>query len=400
MADVERAAARAFAPVHHYPLPRIAAEVEWLCMADDDPWRQVTVAEARRAIGAHLLPAGGTITYEPGGQIELSSAPFLHPADLGAALRRDTDEVVARCTRAGLRLVAIGLDPVRPPTRSLVAPRYDAMEQAFDRRGPEGRSMMCATASLQVNVDFGPDPVRSWRTANRWAPVLAAMFANAPISGGVPSGLPDLRQRIWGAIDPTRTRPVLGDGSEGWAEYVIDAEALAIDASAPGTTFGAWMADGVAGRHPTIDELSEHITTLFPPVRPRGWLEFRMVDAVGIEARQVAVATMWALVTHPEANQVAETLPEWEPDWQVDPPRIEQDAVRAAALTLLEMTKEMLVAEGGATSRSGEEPDAPLRNVAWWQSEMTGRGQVPADLTRSQFDPKRPDLGLVSEGTS
>ena len=141
------------------PPGRVGVELEWLVCDGRDPalpvdQRRVAAALARLdEPGA--LPGRGRLTTEPGGQVELSSAPASGLGGCVAAARSDLTAVRQAIAPAGLSLAGHGLDPLRPPRRVLDLPRYAAMEAFFDRTGPWGRVMMCSTASVQVCVDAG-----------------------------------------------------------------------------------------------------------------------------------------------------------------------------------------------------------------------------------------------------
>ena len=109
------------------------------------------------------LPSGASLTVEPGGQLELSSAPAATLGELVEVTGRDLAALRDAAAAAGLELCGYGLDPLRPPRRLLDLPRYAAMEEFFDREGPWGRQMMCGTASVQVCVDAGDDSARPVR---------------------------------------------------------------------------------------------------------------------------------------------------------------------------------------------------------------------------------------------
>lgn len=291
---------------------QVGLELEWLMYDESDRNRPVPVSEVKAIAERVQLSAGGVISYEPGGQLELSTLPATGPQaalDLAAA---DELELRKAFAKHGLVMIESGLDTLRPPVRSLDLPRYRAMEEAFDRRGSAGRVMMNSTASLQINVDFGPDPQASWTAANAVAPVLAAMFANSAVPEN--PGQPEIvggRQKIWSEIDPTRTEPVQIDGLNGpeaWALYALNANVLLMrgeSLTAPpivpfDCTLQHWIERGHDGRYPTFDDVVYHFTTLFPPVRPRKWLEFRMIDAVPEPRRTQAVMLAWEIVEHPE----------------------------------------------------------------------------------------------------
>ncbi len=149
---------------------------------------------------------------EPGGQLELSSAPAATLGELVEVTGRDLAALRDAAAAVGLELCGYGLDPLRPPRRVLDLPRYAAMEKFFDRDGPWGRQMMCGTASVQVCVDAGDDGAgesgyRSrWRLLHAIGPVLVAAFANSPLRDGRPTGWRSARQQVWANMDPGRTR--------------------------------------------------------------------------------------------------------------------------------------------------------------------------------------------------
>ena len=159
-----------------------------------------------------VLPRGGMITTEPGGQLELSSAPATSLAGCVTRPARDLAALRDAVRAAGLKLSGDGIDPIRPPRRVLDLPRYAAMEEFFDRRGPWGRVMMCNTASVQVCLDAGDENgsaagYRSrWRLLHAIGPVLVAAFANSPLRRGRASGWRSTRQAVWSRLDPGRTR--------------------------------------------------------------------------------------------------------------------------------------------------------------------------------------------------
>lgn len=309
------------------PPGALGIEVERTIHDRADPALPVPVAAVRDAVAPsdRPLPGGGRITFEPGGQLEVSSAcaPDL-PALIGST-RRDLAAADARLAAAGLRAGGLALDPHRPPVRTLYLPRYAAMQHHFDQSGQAGRTMMCSTASLQVSLDAGFDPAERWRQLHALAPVLVAMFANSPFRAGRPTGWQCERQAIWLATDPTRTAaPEAGsdDPRVDWARYALDALVLCIPpaADAPGTndagppaeswqaprglTMRAWLR-GDGPRRPTRQDLDYHLTTLFPPVRPRGFLELRVIDAQAGGGWEVPAAVVPALVEDPRAADLA-----------------------------------------------------------------------------------------------
>ncbi|NJC73811.1 ergothioneine biosynthesis glutamate--cysteine ligase EgtA [Planosporangium thailandense] len=282
------------------PPALVGVELEWTVHDRHAPGAPLDPALLRRALGPHApptlapdgphqpLPGGGLVTLEPGGQVEISSAPAAALTALRHAVDGDRDRLARLLAAVDLHLGDSGIDPHRRPCRLIDTPRYAAMQRAFDAHGPHGHTMMCSTAGLQICVDAG----EPHRIADRWAaihalgPVLLATFATARRHAGRDSGWASARMAAWLGMDHRRTGPVgtAGDPGLAWARYALTAPLLCVrrpggcwDAP-PGVTFADWIA-GALTPPPTTDDLAYHLSTLFPPVRPRGYLELRFLDA-------------------------------------------------------------------------------------------------------------------------
>ena len=298
------------------PPRKIGVELEWTVHHRDDPSRPLEAATLVAALGRHTpatlqpdsshvpLPHGGVLTVEPGGQVEISTPPSDSPATLFSAVAADTAYLQALLASAGLVLGDEACDPHRSARRILHTPRYAAMERAYDRRGRHGRIMMGGTASAQVCLDAGtPERFATrWRAVHAVGPALLAAFANSPRHAGRRLGWASGRMRAWFGIDPSLTRPPppSDDPAAHWARQAINSRLLCIrhpfgDWDAPaGVTFGDWI-DGALPSRPTYDDLDYHLSTLFPLVRPRGYLEVRYLDAQPGDDWLVPVALLTAL---------------------------------------------------------------------------------------------------------
>ncbi|MGF7234781.1 MAG: ergothioneine biosynthesis glutamate--cysteine ligase EgtA [Frankia sp.] len=332
------------------PIGQVGIETEWLVIDPRHPDLRVPPDRTRSALGlvpppgsgptgVPVLPAGNRVTFEPGGQLELSGPP-LPLADALRATAEDLADVRARLAGHGLLLAGLGADPLREPRRLLTEGRYAAMETYFaSGRFPAGALMMCSTAALQVNLDAGPVAgwARRWWLAHALGPVLVAMFAASPVLAGRRTGAASMRQAVWAAIDPSRTAPVPSASAgptevpaEQWARYLANARLMLIrepGGSGPdagsgsrwdetrhravldGSTFADWVAGrgeaAADGRRPTMDDLAYHATTVFPVVRPRGWLELRYLDAQPPWSWPLAVIVATALLDDPIAAERA-----------------------------------------------------------------------------------------------
>lgn len=319
--DAARAAAAGLGfdrpPTVASPGRQVGIELEWLAVHADDPSAPASLDAITAAASRTPLPAGSRLTFEPGGQVELSSPPLplLHACD---ATARDAAALGVALADAGIALVALGLEPGPRRERAVLTPRYDAMEAYFDSCGSAGRTMMRSTAALQVNLDLGAgDEVEArWRSAHAVGPVLAAAFANSPIGPDGPTGYRSTRLAVWDDVDPCRTGVVNGHATcrESWAEYAMDARVMLVRTSPDEyvpvldpITFRDWVEHGHALGWPTIDDLEYHLTTLFPPIRPRGWLELRMLDSVPEPWWRVAAAVSAALIQDRDVSTLLES---------------------------------------------------------------------------------------------
>jgi glutamate--cysteine ligase len=235
------------------------------------------------------------------------------------ALRSDTQVVRAELRTTGLGLAPVGTDLCRPARRVSPGPRYVAMEQHFTAVGclPAGAAMMSSTASLQVNLEAGPASGWADRVALAHAlgPVLVAVSACSPMLAGQETGWRSSRQRVWGEVDQSRCGPLLGRDPPAteWAEYALAAPVMLVRDPTGGitpvhgrTSFAEWITrGGPGGRRPTSADLDYHLTTLFPPVRLRGFLEIRYLDAAPEPWWPALAAVTATLLDVPAAAEAA-----------------------------------------------------------------------------------------------
>jgi glutamate--cysteine ligase len=269
------------------------------------------------------MPCGSAVTVEPGGQVELSTVPEPDVTTAVAALDADRRALAAAFAAERLGLVAIGADPARPVERLSPNGRYAGMEEHFRATGSAdaGRAMMCSTAAIQLNVNSGPAEDWSTRVSrmHRLGPVLVAISACSPWLAGRSSGWRSMRQQMWGEIDQARCGPLL-DGAHPereWASYALMAPVMLVRDRVSGEVravtervpFAAWVGDhAVFGRPATIDDLDYHLSTLFPPVRPRGFLEVRCLDAVPQRWWPGLIGIAATLLDDPIAAETAEEI--------------------------------------------------------------------------------------------
>ncbi|WP_330250343.1 ergothioneine biosynthesis glutamate--cysteine ligase EgtA [Nocardia sp. NBC_00565] len=310
------------------PRPQLAALVAAL-----GPYAPRSIAPDSPALS---LPGGSRVTLEPGGQIELSSAPFAAAAQLCEGLQSDARMLRDLLESRSIRTISAAADADRRPKRVLRLPRYRAMEQSFSGIGPFGKLMMCNTAATQVSVDAGADRAEvtaRWTALYTIGPALLAAFACSPELHGAPAGTwVSQRMRTWLRLDHARTRPAVEswpDPLRGYARWALDVPLLCVRhpngvaaegdghgwSAPPEATFADWLSgalDDEIGRRPDVGDLDYHLTTLFPPVRASGHLEVRYLDAQPDDDWTVPIHVFDALLSAPaviaEATAIAAPL--------------------------------------------------------------------------------------------
>lgn len=370
---------------------RIGVEVEWLTR---DGAGAPPSGDALAELDRSPLPSGGRVTEEPGGQVELSTRTCAGLADAVLSTASDLAELRRRSASAGIILLGEGTDPLHLPPRRTDQPRYRAMESYLDRYGPNGRRMMRATASLQVTVESGAAD----QVAQRWAllhavgPALLAAFANSPFVDGQDTGWVSARQGIWWSLDPARTWPVplwqsVDDPTEAYVRYALNAPVMIVPSRSEGRswtvkesfTFTEWITsfDELGLRPPTSADLDYHLTTLFPPVRPRGAVEVRYLDAQRGDGWLIPLAVLYALVEDAGATDQALKVSEATAGRWLDAARygLADGNLAAAASALFEVATESLVRSTA--------PSWVAERVACFADVYTLRGRCPADDLRA-----------------
>jgi glutamate--cysteine ligase len=270
-------------------------------------WREITTAKGTPSF---QLAVGGTLTFEPGGQLEYGSPPCHSPSALLALLRSVVLPLRAAAASEGIELLAAGLDPCNSADAApllLRTPRYSRMAAYLAGIGPAGARMMRQTAAFQVSVDLDDEPALRWRVLNAAAAYAVAIFANSPVYEGRPTGCRSARAEVWRTLDPARTGlPWDGRDPIGrYCDFALHAPAILLpELDGEYRPFGEWL------RHarPTLEEWREHLSTLFPEVRPRGHLELRSCDAVSPQWYAAPVALAVGITYDPWALRAAADL--------------------------------------------------------------------------------------------
>jgi glutamate--cysteine ligase len=236
------------------------------------------------------------VSFEPGGQLEISSRAYRSGSALASMLRETVQRVRNTLAPSGIRLDTIGIDPfhdARSIPQQLPVPRYRAMTDYFERIGPYGIRMMRQTAAIQVSVDRGSHPAARWRLLNDLAPYLIAIFANSPRYQDRETGHQSYRAHCWRMLDASRTGVFADDADPAgaYARFALSAgDMLRTD------EHGAWRAHGLWPMDAESEVAWEnHLTTLFPEIRPRGHFEVRSCDAIAPEWYVVPIVLICGL---------------------------------------------------------------------------------------------------------
>ena len=263
-----------------------------------------------------LRKGDACVTLEPGGQIELSTAPHRHLRGIQEELDAHMDELESLPQAAEVAWVGIGLSPFTPPEDVVLMPkaRYRIMDRYLPERSPHARWMMRSSASIQVTVDYSSeaDAARKFLVALSLSPIVNALFANSPLRAGRLSGDVAHRGRIWKGMDPDRSGYLkdvadFDDFSfERWTDYLLDVPMMFyarrdLFREAHGRTFRDYMEKGLEGRYPTMEEWETHQTTVFPEVRLKHFIEIRGADCVP-RPLAMAVPALWKGLLYDEQS--------------------------------------------------------------------------------------------------
>ena len=253
------------------------------------------------------LEDGAHISFEPGGQIEISTAPQPTASEVIDSTQNLVTVIRDEMTKAGIELLARGVDPyndIKDVPLQLNRDRYTAMTRYFDSIGPSGIGMMRQTAALQMNFEHGEDPKSRWRLLNSLAPIIVALFANSRRYAGKPTGWASYRAQLWRTLDPSRTGIIYDEGAhiERYLAFALDAIAMrSVGGDAPYRAFREWLHEPVTER----EDWLFHLSTLFPEVRPKEFFELRSADTIEPDALAAPVLFVTSLVYDEESAHSA-----------------------------------------------------------------------------------------------
>lgn len=329
-------------------------------------------------IGLRNLGAVGGISLEPGGQFELSGAPHetIHAA--AAELQAHLDDCHAVGGELGIHFLGLGVTPLWSVAEIPAMPksRYGIMTPYMGKVGTLGTSMMYRSATVQANLDFSDeaDMVRKLRASLALQPVVTALFANSPFVDGKPSGFLSFRSHIWLNTDAARTGMLPfafedGMGFERYADHALDVPMYFVIrnkqyVNVAGESFRAFLEGRLPqlpGEKPTIKDWEDHLSTLFPEVRLKQFLEMRGAD-MGDAAHVLALPALWTGLLYDEValDGALELIKGWTtPDMQALREAVPREALsaRIAGRSVGEIAADVV-----ALARSGLSRRARLDN--------------------------------------
>lgn len=372
-------------------------------------WRPITegdnIIALRRPDGEGIA----TVSLEPGGQFELSGAPLDTLHQTAAETAKHLAEVREAGNALGIGFLGIGFAPTLAIADAPRMPkqRYGVMTRYMPQVGTRGLDMMYRTCTIQVNLDFAgeADMVEKLRVSLALQPLATALFASSPFTEGKLNGFKSARSEVWRHTDPRRTGMLPfafepGMGYERYVDYALDVpmyfvyrDGRYIDAA--GASFRDFMAGRLAqmpGELPTIDDWSDHLTTLFPEVRLKRFLEMRGADG-GRARRIAALPAFWVgLLYDPAALAAAWDLVK---DWTAEERQTLRDTAPRLALatpirkgTLLDVAREAVkICHAGLAARArrdaaGRDEQIHLEFV----DETVASGRTPADELIASFE--------------
>lgn len=356
-----------------------------------------------------LSGVDGNVSLEPAGQLELSGAPLEHLHQTCAEADRHLKQVKAVGDTLGLDFLGLGMWPDKSRAELPIMPkgRYEIMLRHMPRVGSLGLDMMLRTCTIQVNLDYASeaDMAQKFRVGLALQPLATALFANSPFTDGKPNGFLSYRSHIWSDTDGARTGmlPFVfedGFGYDRYVDYALDVpmyfvfrDGRYIDAA--GLSFRDFLNGGLSalpGEKPLLSDWVDHLSTAFPEVRLKSFLEMRGADG-GPWNKICALPALWVGLLYDQTALDAA----WDEvkRWTIEERQVLRDAVPKLGLkaqvpgggTLQQLGRRILdIAEAGLNARgclnaSGDNESGfidPLR-------ETIARGKTPAELLLERY---------------
>ncbi|MDP9138437.1 MAG: glutamate--cysteine ligase [Pseudomonadota bacterium] len=311
-----------------------------------DRFGWLPVEERSNIIGLTDPRGEGSISLEPGGQFELSGAPLETLHDTCEEVNNHLAQVREVGDVLGIGFLGLGVSPkwTRAEIPMMPKGRYEIMAPYMDRKGKLGRDMMFRSCTVQVNLDFSSeaDMVKKLRVGLALQPVITALFANSPFLEGRPNGFKTFRAEIWRDTDPDRTGLLpfafeAGMSFQRYVDYALDVPMYFVYRDGryhdvAGSSFRDFLAGKLSrlpGERPTLKDWSNHLTTIFPEVRLKNYLEMRGADS-GPWRRLCALPAVWVGLLYDQASLDGA----WDlvKEWSADDRQGLRDAVPRQAL--------------------------------------------------------------------
>jgi glutamate--cysteine ligase len=369
-------------------------------------WEPIT--EDGKIIGMFDVTGGGAISLEPGGQFELSGAPVETVHHTCSELMSHLAQLREVARPLGIGFLGLGMSPdwTRADIPTMPKGRYRIMTAYMPKVGKYGLDMMYRTCTVQTNLDFSSeaDMVRKLRVSLALQPVATAIFANSPFTEGKPNGFLSFRSEIWRDTDNARAGMLPwafepGMGFERWVDYALDVPMYFVKRGdkyidVAGKSFRDLLAgklEALPGEHATISDWANHVSTIFPEVRLKRYLEMRGADS-GPWRRLPAFAAFWAGIFYDDDSLAAawDLVKGWTAEERQklrdDVPRLGFKA-EIRGRSVLSLAKETLaMSERGLARRRrvndwGHDETWYLRPI----QEFVARGVTPAEELLEKF---------------
>jgi glutamate--cysteine ligase len=366
------------------------------------------IVEAGNIIGLFDVTGGGAISLEPGGQFELSGAPVETVHQTCSELMAHLAQVKEVARPLGIGFLGLGMTPTWSRVQIPMMPkgRYRIMTAYMPRVGNHGLDMMYRTCTVQTNIDYSSeaDMVKKLRVSLALQPVATAMFANSPFTEGKPNGFLSFRSEIWRDTDPDRSGMLPwafepGMGFERYVDYALGVPMYFVKRGeryidVAGQSFRDLMAgrvEGLPGEHATISDWANHVSTIFPEVRLKRYLEMRGADG-GPWRRLPALPAYWVGILYDDDSlQAAWDLVK---DWTAAERQKLRDevprlgfAAMIAGQSVLQLAKTTIaLAHNGLARRRrldarGQDERRYLRRI----EDYVSRGITPAEELLAEF---------------
>jgi len=366
------------------------------------------IMEGPNIIGLSDVTGGGAISLEPGGQFELSGAPV-------ATVHRTCSELMAHLAQLrevaeplGIGFLGLGMTPNWSRSQVPVMPkgRYRIMTAYMPKVGGLGLDMMYRTCTVQANLDFSSeaDMVKKLRVSLALQPVATALFANSPFTEGKPNGFLSFRSEIWRDTDPDRSGMLPwafepGMGYERWADYALEVPMYFVKRGdryidVAGRSFRDLLAGKLAelpGERATVSDWANHLSTIFPEVRLKRYLEMRGADG-GPWGRLPSLSAFWVGLLYDDAclDAAWEIVKGWtaeeRQELRDEVPRLGfKAAIRGR--DLLSLARETLaLSRAGLARRKKFDPyGADETRYLKPLDELVDRGETPAEELLRKF---------------